>query len=440
MEEKRWLRWNGQYYENYSIGIRTELLQATVEVARATVASHMADTTDKEAQRFYRGLIRSFSTANFPRDLETLIHDLSLVSSEDFDRDSNIFSCSSGVLDREAAQQDGTIIWLPHDEARLTTRCISVEYDPEATCEEWLEFLRSSIEDGGKRLQVMLGFALAGDNTKKKRIVNLIGPRDTGKSTCLETIREIIGPYLGNMRTDEVIVSRNNSKFDFHGIRNARAVFLSEPDAHSRFRVGDLKRITGGETMTTEGKGQIPVDWRASVMPFIGTNEEIDFDVRDEAFKARLEYIYFQRTREIDYNLKRRLQEERAGIFNWILEGVIRYFNGELAETPESEAARQRAMSAVETPLQFIDIGLENGDVFEVPDDYPAYKCCQVGKLHTSYLHWYLREIGDKPIPYGRKRFSEVVQSRYPSPDKSASGGYRVFRGIAFHYDIGRAK
>lgn len=278
---------------------------------------------------------------------------------------------------------------------------------------------------------MLVGFALCGDDTKKKRIVNLIGPSDTGKSTCLDILSRIIGCYLGTMRTDELTVSRNNAKFDFHGLRNSRAVFLSEPEPRSRFRVSDLKRITGGEEMTTEGKGTKQVRWRASVMPFIGTNFHINFDTTDEAFERRLEYIEFKRTREIDRQLRKKLEAELPGIFNWMLQGVLDYFAGGLADTEESLAARRRAESAVEPPLQFVEYGLAQGYIHEVPDDFPFYKCCAVGKLYSDFCEWWHEDNPDTK-PYGRKRFSSVIQKRYATSDKGEVGGGRiVFKGIA---------
>jgi len=432
VEDKRWLRWNGQYYEDYTNGLRTELLQAVVEVARFRVKQEFDTAEDKSGMRgVLAKRLYSFSGASFPHDIESLMRDLSLCSVEEFDEDSSLFVCSSGVLDRAAARR-GEIVWLPHDPARLVTKCISVEYEPDATCDENRAFLASSIPDGGARLQVMIGFALVGDNSKKKRIVNLIGPTDTGKSTVLDILGDILRPYLGNMRTEEIVVSRHNSKFDFHGLRNARGVFLSEPDQHSRFRIGELKRITGGESMSTEGKGTAPVTWRASVMPFIGTNYEINFDTTDGAFENRLEYIYFKRTRAIDHNLKRKLHAERSGIFNWVLEGILRYFEGELQDTEESLAARQRAISAVEPPLQFLDFGIDTGMIRVVAEDYPMYKCWAVSQLYARYKTWHIEEFGIKGTPpYGRKRFSEVVQKRYPTCDRTQTKGTVNFIGIA---------
>lgn len=433
-EDKRWLHHNGYFYEDYTNDLRGVLLQAVVEVARLCLDLQIGATDNKVVEGLLRKRKYSFSSASFPHELESLLRDMSLISSEEFDADSTVLGCFSGVLDRIEAHPTfsslGTIQWLPHDPARLITRCIPIYYDPAAECPEWLGLLGSSIGDSGDRLQVMLGFAFGGDNTKKKRIVNLVGPTDTGKSTVLDTLSSILAPYLGVMRTEEIVVSRHNSKFDFHGLRNSRAVFLSEPDQHSRFRIGELKRVTGGEEIATEGKGSAPVRWRASVMPFIGTNYEITFDTTDDAFVNRTEYIYFNRTRPIDRELKRKLMAERQGIFNWILHGILRYFNGELDDTPQSLQSRLRAIIAVEPPLQFISYALENDHIHPVGNDFPAYKCCRVNTLYEQYKEWHRQEHGDKSAPYGRKRFSEVIQKQYPKNDR-AKAGYWTFSGIA---------
>jgi putative DNA primase/helicase len=425
---RTWYRWNGMCYEGYDIPMRTELLATTVEVSRRSLRDCVAGLTE-ENKGLRAVLLRreyTFSGAQFPRDLEAILRDMCQVDDELFDTDSSILACESGVLDREAAK-DGRIAWLPHDSSRRITRCIPIKYDPDARCPEWDAFLASSTRSAD-RLRVMLGFALAGDNTHKKRVVNLVGPTDTGKSTALDLIDSVIGCYLGTMRAAEITISRHNAKFDFHGLRGSRAVFCAEPEQNSRFRIADLKRLTGGEMIVTEGKGQAPVSWRASVMPFIGTNYHIHFDTTDEAFERRNEFIEFERTRKIDHQLKKRLMTERVGIFNWILQGVLDYFEGRLADTPESLAARSRAEAAVEGPLQFIDWAIEEGHIV-ARTDLPAYKYFSVGTLYGRYRKW-CDDEGIKQV-YGRQHFSTVVEKRYTKTDKASGGGKIRFIGLA---------
>jgi putative DNA primase/helicase len=163
-------------------------------------------------------------------------------------------------------------------------------------------------------------------------------------------------------------------------------------------------------------------------MPFIGTNYHIHFDTTDEAFERRLEFIEFERTRKIDYQLKKRLLSERVGIFNWILQGVLDYFSGGIAETPQSLAARERAENAVENPLQFIAWSIAEGKLVE-RTDLPAYKYVSVNTLYVQYQSWCDEEGLKKWC--GRAQFSKIVEKRYPKTDKSVGGGKVRFSGLA---------
>lgn len=433
---KQHLRWNGNHYEGCEVELHTQIVPAAVEVSRSVLTRLAEEAGKNEKLKGLAGEYRkreyAFSRGAFPTELVSLIDKQCMVDDELFDADFSILSCESGVLDREAAKA-GEIAWLPHDPSRLITQCIPFAYDPKAIAPEWTGLLEDSIADPEQRsrLQTLIGFALAGDDTKKKRIVNLVGPTDSGKSTVLYILSRIIGCYLGDMRIEEIIVSRYNAKFDFHGLMGSRAVFLTEPDQDSRFRSDGLKRITGGEPITTEGKGTKPVTWQASVMPFIGTNYHIQFDIRDEAFERRLEFIEFARRRDIDYDLKKKLLAELPGIFNWLLGGVIAYFSGGLADTQASEAARRRAEVAVAEPLQFVLDALELGRVSVAPPETPFYKCARVGELYKLYQEWYSVHGKRKVGAEGRKRFSEIMSKYYPTTDKPAeAGGYIVFRGL----------
>jgi phage/plasmid-associated DNA primase len=146
-------------------------------------------------------------------------------------------------------------------------------------------------------------------------------------------------------------------------------------------------------------------------MIFIATNDQVLFDAGDPAFTDRLVHIVFKRTRDIDRLLNAKLEREQAGIFNWILEGVLAYLDDDMIEPESIRAARERSLTVVSSPLQYIAEKLETGKLREVGDGFPKAKCCKVRELYERYELWCDLE-GIKPTR--QHEFGRIVGGRYP--------------------------
>jgi putative DNA primase/helicase len=340
-----------------------------------------------------------------------------------FDRDASLLTCLTGSLDNV------TLNWRPHDPADMNTHCIPFRYDPDAWSNIYEDFICSSIPNEEQRVyfQTLLGFALVG-GIRKKRIVNLIGPKDTGKSTLLRLLNEILGSYVVTPAVEELVSSGRSQadKFALHELYGARMALISETERGSRFRTGPLKAVTGGDMISTQAKGRQPINWRASVMLFIATNEQVMFDAGDRAFTDRLVHIEFKRTRGIDRSLNTKLEGEKPGILNWILEGVAAYLSDEMTEPDSIVKARENAENAVTTPYRFIEYALTNNFLVEVPESFSTRKLCQPMPLYKRYKSWCAVEEGLRPARY--PDFKRVLEQRYPL--KTSQKGQH-FSGLA---------
>ena len=356
-----------------------------------------------------------------------------------FDSDATLLVATPGIY-------RGRGEWDSHDPELRYTKCIPIDYDPAATCPEWDEFLASSIPDEGQReyLYTLIGFALIGGDRRKKRVVNLVGPKDTGKSTFLRVVGEILAPYVSTPAVEELVAGsrRGTDKFALNELRGSRIAMVSETEAHSQFRLAALKALTGGDVISTQGKGTRPVTWRASIMPMIGTNQQIKFDFTDAAFTDRLIAIEYRRGRPIDRRLDGKLDAEPSGIFNRILQGVDRALADQLEEPESIIASRKRAETAVSVALQFLEAALDRGYVVEVPKSYPEIRCCRTTKLYDMYVRWAAKVGTSRGRKLPSREFTRHVSQRYPVPisdtgkHRQSGDGYRHHLGIAFRKDV----
>jgi putative DNA primase/helicase len=412
--------WDGTHWR---LDERRKVLRMASTLSRRMLRVAEQITDEKNGTPFVSHALRHEGSGNIKATLELAKGELTFPAG-DLDSDSHMLVCRDGIY------VNGK--WAPHDPLRLYTKLIDMAHDPKATCPQWDRFLRTSIPDSEQRryLQTLLGFAMVGGDRKKKRIVNLIGPRDTGKSTFLRILGDILGPYLVTPAVDELVSTggKNSDKFALSELRGARIAAVSETDAGSKFRVAPLKAITGGDVISTQSKHKNPIQWRASVMLLIATNEHIIFDASDSAFLTRLVPIEFKRSRRIDRALDDKLEAEKPGIFNWLLEGVASFLRDELIEPDSIETAREAAAEAVSTPMQFLREKLDDGKLREVTAHVPPAKCIRTKELRTGYEIWCET---NKIKPMAPRTFERTIATRYPKTEGQASDGYRHFIGLA---------
>ena len=90
----------------------------------------------------------------------------------------------------------------PHAREDYITRCLNVDYDPDAKCPTWERFIHEVF--GGNAeiiafLQRAVGYCLTGEIIEHVLIV-LYGLGSNGKTTLIDALHYVLGPYAGKAR------------------------------------------------------------------------------------------------------------------------------------------------------------------------------------------------------------------------------------------------
>ncbi len=144
------------------------------------------------------------------RNMESMISVLKALNGvearpTDFDADPYLLGVPNGCVDlrtgtfREAKKED------------LILKKAGVEFDPEAKCPMWEEFLEQIIPDKGVRdfLQRAIGYSLTGMTTEQI-LFFMYGTGQNGKSTFIETIEKLLGGYAWRANAELFLESRTN--------------------------------------------------------------------------------------------------------------------------------------------------------------------------------------------------------------------------------------
>jgi len=233
---------------------------------------------------------------------------------------------SNGVLNVPSAANGNTSL-LPHDPQLFGATAVGFEYCPAATCNRWLAFLEQLWPHGSaakETLQEWFGYGLRPDTSQQKMLA-IIGPRCSGKSTIARVLRELIGS--SNVACPSI--RSLSGQFGLWGLLDKTLAIVPDATLPRPCPALEelLKSISGEDAMDVHRKGLPPLT--GICLPtrlVILANELPAFHDPSGALARRLIVLRTQRSfvGVEDPSLTKTLIDELSGILNWALRGWSR--------------------------------------------------------------------------------------------------------------------
>ena len=231
-------------------------------------------------------------------------------------------------------------------------------------------------EEDLTRLQEWAGYTLIPGYPVKKGFI-AIGPTDSGKSTFLLTLKEILGVTNVSSATLQQL-SRADQRFITSKLYKKLANIAPDMPTSSLNDVSMFKGITGRDIIPGEFKYKHPFDFQPRSKLLFSANSLPSVTNDEEAFFNRWDIIVFHKPPKIDTQLQEKLKEESSGILNWMIQGAKRIMENGLMftdATPTAEAMRMWIRSANPVRVFFNEcIAKEGEEEREASDFYAAYK------------------------------------------------------------------
>lgn len=230
---------------------------------------------------------------------------------------------SNGVLDIDDPNTTRTLLDHSPDEIFMTQS--PVEYDPQAGCPRWREFLKESVNTEAERmkLQEYVGYCLMNWALPYHKAVFLVGPAASGKSTFLDTVNAMLGDAVTSLTPQQMV----DEQFASHQLYGAWANISNEIPTELIRNTGAFKEILAGDEIKAEQKFQDPFFFNPTAKHLFAANQLPDADVDDNAFYRRIILIPFPTSvprEKRDPALSEKLKAELPGILNWALDGLDR--------------------------------------------------------------------------------------------------------------------
>lgn len=257
------------------------------------------------------------------------------VRPKDLDKDKLLFNVNNGTLDLRTGQL------RKHDPADLITRIAPVDYDMDADCPNWLEFLDDvldSNDDNIKFLQKSVGYSLTG-KTSERCFFILFGSGYNGKSTFIKTISALLGDYAMSTPTSTLMSKyQEGIPNDLARLDGPRFVSCDEGDENQRLNAGLVKQMTGQDLVKARFMRGEWFEYYPEFKIWFATNHKPVIRETTRAIWDRVREIPFTVQIPEDKRIKDffevKLQGELNGILAWAMDGYNLY-KLEGLESPE---------------------------------------------------------------------------------------------------------
>lgn len=359
-----------------------------------------------------------------------------IVRADELDRNPDILNTANGKI---CLQTGGYIKETANDTSDISLCVTGVVPDFTMETPTWNRFLeditgRYEETDVGvkvysdpemkKYLQVYAGYAATG-HTNEHIFFLLHGKGGNGKSTFVKTLQDVLGDYADTVPGEMFCISRKDMshyKSKFHG---RRLIVSSEFGQRAVWDLGELKRLTGGDTLDARNLYKDPFKFLPTHTVLIATNTKPKIEYIDEAIKRRTRLIPFDfqlPTKKKDPHLQKKLVKEYPGILAWIIEGSMQWYQQGFPKIP------RRVQEATDEYFGDNDLVGLWLDECTVTDEDAKAECDAVFKS------WQLFLSQSKENPTTQTQFVELLKNH--GVFKTKYRGKRYYKGIQLKSEL----
>lgn len=249
---------------------------------------------------------------------------------------------------------------IPHDPSFHFKYVLDFDYDPEATAPKYLKFLEQVQEEKEARMVMSEAVALALTKLNLHKCLLLIGSGKNGKSTWVDIITGVLGiDNVCSYTLSNIASDRSDSVYARAALPEYLINMVTEMDPNG-CNPETVKTLIAREPIQARHPYGRPFIIRNyATMIFCANSLPSSSDTSPGWYRrwSVLNFLYTVPSDQIDLDLARKIiANERAGVFNWILEGVERLLeNKAFTFSPKIDQATKKFMIESDKVALFLD-------------------------------------------------------------------------------------
>jgi putative DNA primase/helicase len=307
-DRKAWCVWNGNLWAVNDIGGVMRLMQEISREIYLEIASEPEGTLRKALANWAkesesrRTQENSVAIARYFDGIE--IRGFSDV----FDTHPLLLNVKNGTINLRTGEL------RPHRREDFLTKMVPIEYDAKAACPRFSKFLDETLPGAGLvgYLSRFAGYCLTG-LTSEQAWFMFYGGTASGKSTLINVLRGLLGPYALALPENYFLVTKNTSDFATANLAGVRLATCVETNEGKRLDVAKIKSLTGEDVISAALKYENYFEFKPQAKLVLATNHRPHVPATDDSIWRRVKVVPFNVT----------VPEEKriAGLANQLLEG-----------------------------------------------------------------------------------------------------------------------
>lgn len=350
-----------------------------------------------------------------------------------------LLTFQNGMLDLDAVAAGQQPKLLDFDPSWFSTTLMPFDFNPNARCPQFLDFLSTALEcdqhgravqPGDCRvslLQEWFGYTLLCDSRFQKFLL-MVGEGNDGKGVILNLWIKM----LGTDNVSHVSLDQLSGRFGLQPLLGKLANICGDLCEIDIVAEGVLKRLTGEDNVTVDRKNLSLITMAPVVKLVFATNSLPRFQDKSRGIWRRLIVMPFRVSIEEGHENERLahdLEQELPGILNWSLDGLRRLLaNRGFSTCSICTAAKEDHQFDCDPVMQFLD----EAGYFPVADPSVGYTIT-ASSFYREYDEW-CKEANRKPLSsngFSRRiaKLPGVHRERESRADAQGKRAY-FFRGI----------
>lgn len=308
------------------------------------------------------------------KNIHEIVKTRNYINADDFTPPEGKVCVENGVLDLESRELE------PHSADHYFTSRLQTPYVEGAEADRWGGFLQESTADTEvRKLEEFIGYCLEVWHHDREKNLFVVGPRQSGKSTFVDTVQALFGdmPTVTNLTPQQIA----DTQFDAASLQEAALNAVNDINATKIEDSGTLKRVFSGERLKLERKNQDAMFGAPKAKHTFSANWLPSVVGQDESLYRRVLLVEFPDKvddDERDLQLDEKLEAELPGILNRALDARDRlHEQGGFTNDRSDTDTRRKWDSWQDAHKRFLytqfDITGDSDDTVDKETYYQAY-------------------------------------------------------------------
>ncbi len=333
-----------------------------------------------------------------------------VIARELLDRHPLFVNSLDGTLELPALKSGAKLVFREANPDDLLTRQAAARWVPDAECptfQKALDVWTERDKELQRTIQQLLGLSCTGV-TDEQLFIILYGPGQSGKSTLIEIIREILASYSVGLSSEALLLRRNGAPEErkVASLPGARFASACETEKGGVMDENLVKLLTGQDAVTGRRLYEEQFDFMPEAKIWLRTNNRPEIRGTDNAIWRRIVALPFTQVipdNKKDPRLREKLRAERDGIFRWMIEGYLDYAEHGIFKAPV-------VLAAIAEYMHEEDIF---GRFFEEECAFDKKYSIRRDTLYDNFARWFEETKGGKARVPTAKNFKIELLKRY---------------------------